>query len=143
MSGAIKTSQFEFDAEGGENRCIELPAAARGKLERLVIKQISGAVAGFTYDVLDRRDACESEAAISSSFDTITLLDKELHRIMPQQVVVGAADSHFDMAYTYQNQDEQPATLTPKTRIYLDIAPGGSGTKTFQVAYTVESISSI
>lgn len=138
--GKIYSNQLKVSLTAGQYNCIELPAPSSGEVVRFVVKQIDGFDDGFEYDVLDRKGACEGEAAVSSSFDDIDLLDKEAHSILGHQVVAGTLSTHYDKKFGYQNQDEQDIRRTPKTRIYADIRPNGSGDKTFQIAYSIEPI---
>lgn len=55
---ATYSRTIEFTAESGVAKCVELPAPSRGTLDRLLIKQVSGTDAGFTYTLYDRKGAC-------------------------------------------------------------------------------------
>lgn len=144
----VYANGFDFEAESGVASCIELPAPARGEVKRLIIKQVSGTLDGFTADLLDRVDACSVNAEVSNSFEPTLdfaenkLLDKELHRIVAQISVAGsgAISQQFNLDAGYQNRDEQDIRRTPNTRIYLDLLPAGSGLKQFQVAYAIEPL---
>jgi hypothetical protein len=139
------TNGFEFEVTGSQATCVELPAPPRGTLERMIIKQVGG-TDGFDCLVLDRKDACASVAEVSNSFEPDTpegenkLLDPDLHRIIDSISIAGGTGIYegFNLNAGYQNRDEQDIRRTPNSRIYLDLTPGGSGSKTYQVAYTVE-----
>jgi hypothetical protein len=50
----------------------------------------------------------------------------------------GNASANFDMNRVYENDDNQDTTKrTQATALWLDLIPGGSGSQTFEVAYTV------
>ena len=52
----------------------------------------------------------------------------------------GNASANFDMNRTYENDDNQDFTKrTQAQALWLDLVPGGSGAKTFEVAYTVNN----
>lgn len=126
----------------GSATCLELFAPPRGVLRKLVIKQTDGTLAGYVANVYNRSGACADLAEVSSSFDDQDLLDPELHRICDEITVTtsNALSSQHELNCPYQNLDEQDVRRTPKSRIYLEINPSGSGDKTFQVTYAVEPI---
>lgn len=132
------TKTLEVSADSGEWLCVEMPAPARGVLERVIVKQIDGTLAGFTFDILDRRDACEGEPVSSMGLDDIETRDKALHRVAGQVVVAASSSTseRYNLSAEYCNQDEQDVTRRPTTRLYLDLKPDGTGAKTFQIAYT-------
>lgn len=51
------SKSLEFDAEGGVESCIQLPMPPRGRLERLILKQISGTDVDADFSILNRRGA--------------------------------------------------------------------------------------
>lgn len=145
---------FEFTVTSGQDVCVELPAPPRGALLKLVIKQISGALDGFTANMYNRQDACAAVAEISSSFEPTPgvpdfgankLLDPELHRIIPEVSVAASSDisAQYQLTAGYENRDEQDIRRTATSRLYLDINAGGSGDKQFQVAYAIEPITTV
>lgn len=136
------TNTLQVALTAGQANCLEIPAPARGALVRLVIKQVDGVVAGFSFDVLDRIGACATEEEVSSSFDDNPTVDRELHKIMGTQTVAGRVSEQFGVTFPYVNQDEQDIRKTPKSRLYLDITPAGTGSKTFDISYTCLASSS-
>ena len=143
------TNGFDFQLTSGTDTCVELPAPPRGVLRRFTVKQISGTLEGFTFNLLDRKDACAAIAEISGDAEpgappeqANKLLDRELHRLLPEVTVTSgnALDEQYNLQMGYQNRDEQDVRRTPESRIYLDIRAAGSGVKDFQVAYTIEPV---
>lgn len=130
-------------ADSGESNCIELPAPPRGQLERIIVKQTSGALDGYSFDVLDRNDACDSVSEQSSNpDDNVELLDKELHKVIPTQTVAATestSENFFDSGKSYENQDERNVnTMRLNDALYMDLQPTTAGTtKTFQISYTI------
>lgn len=142
----IYETSIEFTATSGEDNCQELLAPSRGILRKLIVKQINGALAGFTFDLLNRFDACPSVAEISlSGEDAGQLMDLELHRIIDQITIASsnALSSQFSIQSAYANEDEQDNRKTPNSRIYLSLNPTGTGDKIFQVAYAIEPIEAL
>jgi hypothetical protein len=133
-------SQVDVTAIGGTNLCVTLPAPARGIVVRLVVKQMSGALDGFTYELYDREDACASVATDSTNPDDLTwFADADIHRIQAKQTVNASANTgaQYGLLLPYINRDEQdPYMRTPKTAIYLDLLAAGSGEKDFSIAVT-------
>ena len=147
----IYTNGFQFAADSGVGSCVELPAPPRGLVRRFILKQVSGVLEGFTANLLDRQDACVAVSEVSSTFEGATpatenkLLDKEAHRILPEisVAVSSALSEQYGLQSGYQNRNEQDIRRTPDSRIYLDVNPGGTGSKGFQVAYSVEPVENI
>lgn len=137
----IYENAVEAEAASGGYNCVELYAPGRGVMNKLVIKQISGASEGFTARLYNRKGACANEAEQSSSPEDDTIpVDSDLHLVLSEiSVSAGSVTSaQYQLTAGYQNQDESGILKTPKTRLYLDIQPGGSGNKLFQVAYAIE-----
>lgn len=141
----IYTGNHEIEVVSGSENCAVLLAPTRGTLRRLIVKQISGTLDGFTFNLYDRLDACSTEEEVSSSFDQINLFDPELHRICPEVTITAtnALSELFDVEHGYENQDEQDIRRTPNSRIYLSINASGAGTKIFQITYSIEPIAAV
>lgn len=118
------------------------PAPTRGVLRKLVIKQLNGALDGFTLNAYNRRDACSSVAEISNSFDTQDLADPDLHKICAEVSVssTNRLSAQYGLSNAYENLDEQDNRRTGNSRIYFEINASGSGDKTFQIGYAIEPI---
>jgi hypothetical protein len=53
--------------------------------------------------------------------------------------IAGNASANFDMERTYENADNQDVTARRlATALWVDLQPGGSGDKTFEIAYTTD-----
>ena len=65
--------------------------------------------------------------------------DPTMHLVMAENTgTSGNASANFDMNRIYENDDNQDFTKrTQATSLWLDLQPAGSGSKTFEVAYTV------
>jgi hypothetical protein len=129
---------LQVEVTGGQSNCVELLAPPRGSVKKLIIQQVSGTVAGFTADLYNREGACGDEPEVSSSFDDVPSITPALHRVMPQVVAGAGGSAQFGLDYNYVNMDEQDIRRTPNSRLWLDLAPGGTGAKTFQISYTIE-----
>ena len=65
--------------------------------------------------------------------------DPTMHLVMAENTgTSGNASANFDMNRVYENDDNQDfIKRTQATSLWLDLQPAGSGSKTFEVAYTV------
>jgi len=65
--------------------------------------------------------------------------DPTMHLVMAENTgTSGNASANFDLNRVYENDDNQSFTKrTQATSLWLDLQPAGSGSKTFEVAYTV------
>ncbi len=134
----------EFNVVSNQDNCVVLNAPPRGTITKFVIKQVTGAEEGYVFNVYNRKDACPSEAEISTSTEfgdqaPGPLLDSELHQIMPEVTVSTVAlDEQHGVRFDYANEDAQDVRKRRNSRIYLGINPVGTGAKDFQVMYTIE-----
>ena len=127
MSVAYQNSKAVAAIASGSDTEVELEVPYRGVLNRLIIKQTSGTIAGFTFDVYSR---------------TLTgaPLDTDLYRVQSQQTPAGASSEQYGLNLGYVNQDDQDAdTLRPTGRLIVVINPGGSGNKDFEFSWTTTS----
>lgn len=142
MSSAVPwINQISVQVSSSTQTCIELQAPTRGYLNRLIVTQVSGPTDGFSYDVYDREDACESVSTDSvTPEDTVELLDPIVHKITPTKTVSasGSTGEDFEKSWYYENQDErQSPSRRLKGAIWLSLRPEGSEDKTFHIAYTI------
>lgn len=127
---------------GGQTYKVVLPVPYRGVLQRLVVVQTDGVLAGFSFNLFDREDACAGESTDSSNLDDAAVsADPRCHKLQATQTVAGsaAASEQYGMGLSYANRDEQDKYLRQPTRaLYLDLQVSGTGAKRFQVAFTVD-----
>ncbi len=135
------TREITLTAVGGSHSCVVLPVPPLGILTRLIVKQLSGALDGFSYTLYDRGDCCTGVPLDSlNPNDLADRIDPDLHRVMePQTVTSGQSTSgKFNVQYPYVNRDERhPVTGQLTYALYLDLLPSGAGSKNFAIAYTV------
>lgn len=135
------TREITVSAQGGQHACVKLPVPPLGIITRFIVKQLTGATDGFSFEVYDRGDCCAGENLDSlNPNDLISRIDPDLHRVMAKQTVSSGqnASSQFNVQYPYVNRDERdPTTMKPTYALYLDLLPSGSGAKDFAVAFTV------
>ena len=124
--------------ESGLDNCVKLPAPPRGILRRLVVKQMTGSIDGFEFDLYSKLAACPGGSEESECIDD-PLLDSETYQIIPTQNSGVGHEQMFDRNDAYENQDWNCYTLR-NTMIYLRLRPSGAGTKTFHIGYTVEGV---
>lgn len=143
------TKTLQVQAVSAQANCIELPAPIRGIITRLIVKDKDSGVEGFTFDLYDREDACSNvtESSYYNDDERQTdfeneLLDPELHKLQATQTIAAATavSEQFDIVLPYENKDEGGLHERRQSKIYMELTPSGSGTKTFQIAYTVTQV---
>lgn len=110
---------------------IECPAPYRGILTKLIVRQLSGTLAGFTVDVYD-----------DNPDDTTDGLNSAMHKIIATRTVAAAssATADYDLVAPYENQELQDSTSKRRYgRFYIIVNVSGTGAKPFEIAYTVTS----
>lgn len=124
--------------------CVPLPCPSRGTLRRLIVRQTSGTLAGFTFDLLDRSEVCADGTTTTPEPSTAEplLMHEELHKLQATQTVAGSASTsaQYALEILYENRDARPERgLGPTNNLYLEITPAGTGDKDFEVVYTIDS----
>jgi hypothetical protein len=111
---------------------LQLGAPYRGELNRIVVKQTSGTLAGFTVDVYD----CDPDSPPNTD-------DKDVHKILGTITVAGSASTaaEYDKRYAYANKeiDSTDLSLRPKSRITIVINASGTLAKPFHVGITTSN----
>lgn len=111
---------------------LQMPAPYRGELNRIVVKQTSGALEGFTVDVYD----CNPDSPPNSD-------DKDVHKILGTITVAGSSSTaaEYDKNYAYANKeiDATDLSLRPKGRITIVINASGTLDKLFHVGITTSN----
>ena len=130
---------------GGNTVLIELTAHEFGVLRRLIIKQTTGTLEGYALRVYDRKDAVSPSGMTTTTTinpnDNRQLLDPDCHQILPEQTIAAAADLFelYEGDYAYENQDELSVNGVARGgSIYLELALTGTGSKTFDIAWTTD-----
>ena len=125
---------------GGQEQGYAIAGAKAGRLNRLVVKQLTGTADGFTATLYNNPAACPTVASPGVTSPSATALAngvyEELYRITAPLVVTSTntagiahnLDSHFTTAGG--STDRLPV-------VYIKINAAGTGAKTFAVAMTV------
>ena len=132
------------DLTSGQPNCVPIACPPRGTLRRIIVRQTSGALEGFSYDLLDRSEVCADGTTTTPEPSTAEplLLHEELHKLQATQVVAGSASTSAQYAaeILYENRDARPEKgLAPTARLYVEITPAGTGDKDFEIVYTIDS----
>jgi len=137
MSDIPYSNRVEQAIASGSGTTIALPAPPRGVVSRLIVKQVDGALEGFTFDIYSRVEAAEDNSVSQDG----TSYDPELYKLQATQTVGGGNNlsEQYGLALGYVNQDTRRLEGIPRTQIHIEITPGGSGNKTFQIAWTILS----
>lgn len=136
--GTPYEKSFEVPAvTSGEDNHVQLRYPPRGELNKIIVKQVSGVLAGFEFDIYNSKSPLEnaglggpgSSSAEAGGFDDANF------KVLPTQTVAapGAAKEMLgtDHTYPYCNRDGSPSNL--QRFIYIRIKPSGTGQKDFQV----------
>lgn len=128
--------------EGGSVACFAINYPTRCYLEQIIVTQTDGTPVGFDVDLLSRDGLCPGGGSDSDSDpDTEDGLPWELYKVTETlQGAAGQLYHQFDPAVLYINRDPTDHP-TPIYRIYLRLAPEGTGDKTFAV--TLRSTSAV
>jgi hypothetical protein len=116
-TGYSRTVQFA--GVSGIATCVELPAAPRGVLERLIITQLTGTAAGGSVSVFDRKGACANanDLNVEEAGGVTSIADSG-----------GSASITFDAAHNLQVGDQ--------------IEIKGSSVSAYNTTHTVASVTS-
>lgn len=104
-------------------------APYRGAVTRLIVKQVSGSLEGFTVDLYD-----------DNPEDTTDGLDADVHKVIDTMTADAASSTvlTFEVVSPYVNKevDSTDAALRPQSRLYIEINASGTGSKNFDISLT-------
>jgi hypothetical protein len=132
---ATYEKQFQVEAESGANNFYEIDYPHRGRLSKLMIRQVTGVAEGFEADLYNSARPLQAhEAGSHSSASAAESFNDGNYKILPTQVAAGDASEVFkpEGGYPYRNVDGTYSV--PQRKLYLRLEPNGTGTKTFEVA---------
>ena len=115
----------------GTNNTVTVSVPNRGIVTKLIVKQTSGTLEGYTVDLYSRIEAANGDA------DTF---ENDLYKLMSQVTVasLAAVTEQYALVSPYVNEDDRNAVLEkPLNQLHLRINPSGSGNKNFEIAITV------
>ena len=118
----------------GVSTCIRVEAPFRAQLDKLLVKQVGGDLQGFTVDVYSRAVACDISNSLNE--DDKLPADPDMFKIMPRETVAPgkALLELYNLAAPYENQDPLVKGFK-ENAIYIEITPGGSEEKDFDISY--------
>jgi hypothetical protein len=125
----VNSTYKQTTATSAEANKVTVTAPYRGVLNKIIVKQTSGTLAGFTVDVYD----CDPDAPPDTD-------NKDVHQIIGRLTVAAASDTaasyQLNAAYLNREITSGDASLRPKGRITLVITPAGSLSKPFHIGIT-------
>lgn len=134
---------FQVDGcESGEDNHVQLRYPPRGDLNKVIVKQVSGALQGFNFDIYNSKQPLENAGigGPGSSSAEAAGFDDEAYKVLPTQSVAAAAATKemlgTDNIFPYCNRDGGPSNL--QRFIYIRIKPLGTGQKDFQVTLGIQ-----
>lgn len=127
---------LRVEANAGANNCYWLPAPWRGVLERLIVKQTSGVLSGFTVELYNRDDVCEGDSLSAGN----NQLDREVYKILPTTIVASGQSTYENFTVSAPYENDNPGKRQPApSYIYLLINPLGTGIKQFDLGWTCDA----
>ena len=113
------------------NSTVTVNVPNRGIVTKLIVKQTSGTLEGYTVDLYSRIEAANGD------LDTF---ENDLYKLMSQVTVASSASvtEQYALVSSYVNEDDRDTILEkPLNRLHLRINPAGTGNKNFEIAITV------
>lgn len=137
-----------LQVNGGAVGCFPIDVAVRAVLTTIIVAQVSGVVAGFTWAIFDDEQACgglaESDSLVEGPGDMTGDLPAEISRVTPDTSTAGDTSEYFaDQApgghgYTFVSRFDHSKNKASRMA-YLKISPGGSGAKEFAISIAGEA----
>ncbi len=132
--------QDRYSVTAGADNCVEVPAPIRGRLRRLVVQQVSGALDGFTVRLYTSESACGRSGNSYADVADASLLSESMFQIGYDYVVAASSDllnqQALDVPYV---DNEMAGNGRLKSALFVKLTPAGSGTKVFDVGYTIDT----
>lgn len=128
---------IEVSATSGEPNDIELGLPMRGTIRKLIVNQVTGNDEGYSFDLYNNEAAVK--AAVGSESSDSAAAQPNQHKVIPTQTVApgSRAVEHWEKVWAYANADGTPSTR--KTRLYLRITPNGTGIKSFELSFAIDT----
>lgn len=127
-----KSTYKQTSATSAQANKVTVNAPYRGELNRIIVKQTSGTLAGYTVEVYD----CDPDSPPNSD-------DKDAHQIIGTLTVAALASTtaSYQLFARYENQEitTGDSSLRPKGRITLVITPAGTLAKNFHIGITTSN----
>ena len=140
-------NQLVFTA--GTLAVVKVPCPGAGVIRRIAIRDVGltavGAPAtadGYSADFYDHSDAFSTDLSAVGVGQVTTVVmnsDAVLHKLLPTQTVAASSRDLLAIGEWAYNNDE-PGRNESGRYIYLVLSIAGSGTKKFELAITVEPI---
>ena len=137
MIGIPYERHRRLEAVGGETLYFEIPTPPSGVLNRLVLRQASGVLAGFTLDLYT------SETPSGDTTDDYSEVDddtgSELNfQVLPTQTVaaLSASLALYEKNYGYVS-NELASEGRRKSVLFGKLVVAGSGAKLFDLSYVI------
>lgn len=139
--GVPTQAQATVTIDGADPVCVPVLAIPRGEINRVLVKQVDGGSDGFSVKLFDRALACDNDTSLSLSqsltYDDEVPSDQDpaLHQIGPGWSAGPGVDEvrEEELQLAYRNRDPLPGNNVPVQRVYVQIKPNGSGSKTFDI----------
>lgn len=128
---------LRLNAVGGETLRFEMPAPVAGVLNRLVLRQVSGALEGFTLDLYT------SETPSGDDTDDYSEVDDDAgsavsFQVLPTQTVAALSQvlALYEKNYGYM-VNELAGEGRRKSALFAKLVVSGSGVKPFDLSYLI------
>ena len=128
---------FKLDAVTlGEDNFFTLKLPPRASIDKLIVRQETGALGGYTVDIYNKNTVLPGSSSSSIS-GGIEPFSPEIHKVIPTQTVANSV-AGLELftpggGFIYENLDS-PQRTNHVYALYMKISPAGSGTAEFHVA---------
>lgn len=146
MAG-VDTVRYPLLVTGGTEVGFVIPSQARGTLKKVIVAQLTGTLAGFTYTLYNKATACPPGVDPTNSATE----PEVLYRVLGPVTVASSASYFFGteqwpndgvhgVEIPYSNLDNAASNPpgSPLSQLYLKLLVAGIGAKTFGIAMTTE-----
>lgn len=137
MHAAPYERHLQVEGTSGTPLVFEIPAPISGVLNRLVVKQTSGALAGFTVDIYTSEAPSGDDTDDYSEVEDDTG-DAAAFQVLPTQTVNAAASTLalYEKNYGYV-VNELAGEGRRKSSLFVKITIAGTGVKEFDFSYLI------
>jgi len=127
-----KSEALQITLTGGVANCIPLPAPPRGKLDRLVLKQVTGTAVAATFSIFSRRGACSRANDIVVSSGTLATVTNSggkalLTFVEARQLVQGAKLLVKGCSVSGYNREHSVTGVVSDTQVLTDVDYSADG----------------
>lgn len=125
----------QVTADSAQANHVAIPFIHRGRINKVLVKQLDGVDAGFRFDLYNSRQPMIDNSQSSAVGDEVAPdIDHLAYQIIPtQNVAAGPLTMFTELGDGYEYRNVDGTYSVPQRFVYVRLEPHGTGPKTYQI----------